>query len=438
MKKLTALLCLVLALVSLSALTADADTETTLWPAYDPETGMWGYIDEQGMWGILAQYTWAGDFKGGCAIVQVGKGPYTCGIIDANANFVLPPMYGVASSQPGISERQDIGPMFYVYDKEGKSGWFNARNRFFSGMVWDYCETCGDQRFITVAKDVGDAWHYGLAWRETGELLVPIADWEMYGFQEGVAVAMSEFMTYIIREDGSVLSLPEGLEAADWFYQDGLLLVMNGDGLYGYVDLNGEIVIEPQFGEAESFRNGYAVGADGGSGWLIDTQGNRLAKDVYFVCGLWADGGIAVEVEGGWAVLNQDGAERFRVAMDEKWQGAVILTEPPLTEGAPWWVLYTFGGVGTSYGLMTADGEWEVEPDWTLFDDCFSGDPMGWQATGYDGGFIDAWGRSVFEQEFLYTEHFNGALARVRFDASAEGYINRSGEVVYSWPMQEE
>ena len=40
MKKLTALLCLVLALVSLSALAADADTETALWPAYDPETGL--------------------------------------------------------------------------------------------------------------------------------------------------------------------------------------------------------------------------------------------------------------------------------------------------------------------------------------------------------------------------------------------------------------
>ena len=40
MKKLTALLCLVLALVSLSALAADAETETALWPAYDPAEGL--------------------------------------------------------------------------------------------------------------------------------------------------------------------------------------------------------------------------------------------------------------------------------------------------------------------------------------------------------------------------------------------------------------
>ena len=436
MKKLTMLLCLVLALVSLSALAADADTETALWPAYDPETGLWGYITEDGAWGIKPRYTRAEEFRGDCAIVQVGQESYTSGIIDADASFVLSPMYGVVSSQPGISERQDIGPLFYVYDKAGKSGWFNGKNRYFSGMVWDYCEACGDQRFITVAKDAGDAWHYSLAWRDTGELLVPVKDWEIYWLQEGVAVAMSESMTFIIREDGSVFSLPEGLEAADWFYQDGLLLVMNGDGLYGYVDLNGEIVIEPQFGEAESFRNGYAVAADGGSGWLIDTQGNRLAKDVYFVCGTWADDGIAVEVEGGWAVLNEDGTERFRVSMDERHLGALVLTKPPLAEGAPWWVLYTFGGVGTSYGLMTADGQWVAEPEWPLYGDRFSNDPMGWQATGYDGSFIDAWGNDLQLGDFLYTEHFNGALARVCFDASTEGYINRSGEVVHSWPMQ--
>ena len=70
MKKLTMLLCLVLALVSLSALAADADTETSLWPAYDPNTGLWGYITEDGTWGIAPQWERAYHFHGGCAIVD--------------------------------------------------------------------------------------------------------------------------------------------------------------------------------------------------------------------------------------------------------------------------------------------------------------------------------------------------------------------------------
>ena len=50
MKKLALFLCLAMALVSLSALAADADTETALWPAYDPNTGLWGYIREDSSW----------------------------------------------------------------------------------------------------------------------------------------------------------------------------------------------------------------------------------------------------------------------------------------------------------------------------------------------------------------------------------------------------
>ena len=51
MKKLLALICLVLGLGSLCAHAADAEPAPTLWPAYDPDTGLWGYITEDGTWG---------------------------------------------------------------------------------------------------------------------------------------------------------------------------------------------------------------------------------------------------------------------------------------------------------------------------------------------------------------------------------------------------
>ena len=55
MKKLTTLICLVMALVSLCACGACADGEPTLWPACAPETGLWGYIREDGAWAIAPQ-----------------------------------------------------------------------------------------------------------------------------------------------------------------------------------------------------------------------------------------------------------------------------------------------------------------------------------------------------------------------------------------------
>ncbi len=44
MKKLTCLICLIMALVSLSALATDADTETSLWPACAPFAGLQGCV----------------------------------------------------------------------------------------------------------------------------------------------------------------------------------------------------------------------------------------------------------------------------------------------------------------------------------------------------------------------------------------------------------
>ena len=62
-------------------------------------------------------------------------------------------------------------------------------------------------------------------------------------------------------------------------------------------------------------------------------------------------------------------------------------------------------------------------------------DPMGWHAAWHQGkwGFIDGAGNTVLP--FIYEDagHFNGALAWVQLDGDTGGYINRSGEVVYSW-----
>ncbi len=72
-KRWTVLLTLILALVSLSALALGEDTETTLWPACDPITGLWGYITEDGAWGNTVLpffYAAAEPFDGSLARVR--------------------------------------------------------------------------------------------------------------------------------------------------------------------------------------------------------------------------------------------------------------------------------------------------------------------------------------------------------------------------------
>lgn len=438
MKKLLALLTLVLALVSPSALAADADTETSLWPAYDPVTGMWGYIDAQGAWGIEARYLHAFEFVNGYAEVRMSDDYTACGIIDKTGAYIFQPDYYINRGTIGFDGRTEND--VYTIDRDGLSGWFDTESGYISGLCWKYVESYDDSPYVLagLGRELTT-----FVDRATGKRLLPLMDMSSYGFYEDVAVVWlgDEDRSVIVDLKGNVIELPEGLGACDTCFSDGMLLVENAEGLYGYVNTAGQLVIEPQYEHGEAFQGGYTVVTKDGGNLLIDKENRVIATGWLYVCGPWADGGIAVEGDNCWAVLNQDGTVRFRVAVEPYEYAKGVITYPPLVEGGPWWVGYWYGGVGIDFGLMTADGVWLVDADdvdhsFTLDNESFSDDPMGWQAAWYDGkwGYIDGAGNTMLP--FIYEEasHFSGALAYVCLDASTEGYINRSGEIVYQWP----
>ena len=436
MKRWIVLFALILTLVALPALAAAADAETALWPACDEETGLWGYIREDGSWGIAPQYRYAYRFMNGYAIVDADD---ASGIIDETGWYVVPPEYSIWEGTIGFDGRKGNG--VFVMERNGRCGWFDTQSGFISGLMWQYVASWDDSPYVQVGinRDMSTFVH-----RATGKRLLPWQDMSTYGFREDVAVvSLGDGDTVLVALDGSITHLPEGLTAADSYVSDGLLPVTDENGLYGYVDTDGQIVIDPQFTDAMNFRCGYAVVNDG---LLIDRTGRVIAEDVQFVCGPWADGSIAVERAGCWAVLNVDGrspagsTERFRIPLEPYAYGRSIITYAPLEDMAPRWVGYAYGGGGTNFGLMTDDGEWLVDADdndvcLCLDNEGFSDDPMGWQGTGYGGGYVDLYGNEVFPAQWYYAEHFDGALARVWFNEewTGAGYINRDGEMVYQW-----
>lgn len=446
MKRSLAFIGMLMALLSLCALPACAAGETALWPAYAPEAGLWGYIDEAGAWAIKPQYAQAQRFANGYAIVRAEGAD---GIIDETGAYALPPEYTIWEGTVGFDGREGNG--VYIVTQDDLSGWFDTESGFFSGMDWAFVESYDDSPYVLASVDRDRS---TFAHRATGELLLPLQDMFSYGFHEGVAVVSTgDDETVLVALDGGVTPLPAELTAADSYVCDGLLPVTDASGLYGYVDTAGQVVIAPQFTEAGNFRCGHAVVNDG---LLIDRTGRVIAEDVQHVCGPWAAGdqslaggrspagnqslSIAVERAGCWAVLNADGTERFRIPLAPYAYGRSIITYPLLAEEAPRWVGYAYGGGGIHFGLMTAEGEWLADPSdkaerLSLDNDVFSGDPMGWQGTGYAGGYVDLYGNEVFPAQWYYAEHFDGALARVWLneDWTAAGYINRDGEMVYQW-----
>lgn len=434
-------------LALLMLLGAAARAEAPLcWPAYDEETGLWGYIAETGEWRIAPQFGQAEHFHEGCAIVDMNSDPdegtYTLGIIDETGAFLLEPAYYVFDFCD-----TDTGPVYFVMGEAedgAPMGWFNIPNRFFSGLHWDECFASVDTPYVMVYEGMLE----GLADRATGELVLPLEysytglyDW---GIDDGFIVAQLEETgaCELIELGVGPVALPEDVTID---YYPGVtegLLPFEKDGLYGYMNTSGVIVLDAQYDLADGFDDGYAEVSlldEPEKFVVIDRQGRIILRDVKEngCYGLIGDALYVNWDDDTWGLVNQDGTVRCRYAYPEG-----VFTEW-LEEAAPdgpLWLRYDLGDEECLWGLLSREGAILVEPQWTLHMDNLSTDPMGWQAAGLDGkwGYLDAYGQPVLPFDYEAAAHFEGALARVRFSESEEGYINRAGEAVFGWTMAED
>ena len=437
MKKLLAAICLVLALLGAFALAEDTDTVPALWPACDPVTGLWGYVDAQGAWAIAPQWEKAYHFHGGCAIVDTADASAwdamnTQGIIDETGTYLLEPAYCVDDA----CCLDGAGLLYLVsrLDETWASGWFSIPNRYFSGLHWTECYAAADTPYIQINLDYSVS---GLADRATGEVVVPMIysytalsdDGSGSGFI--VAERADTGGCELIEIGAGPVALPEGvyLDYVVGVVDSGLVTFCTEDDLQGYLNTSGEIVLDVQYWAAGEFRDGYArVTLLDGTHAVIDCMGRVVLTGMTNYLGV-IDGALLVEWEDDtWGLVEPDGAVRCRHRLPE---GALFARLMDLSADAPLWVQYALNDDAYTWGLMSREGELLDGPCW----ENFSGTGGGLAAVCQDGrwGYVDPWGNQVLPFLYAYAGPFEGALARVTFDDGGEGYINRQGEAVCSW-----
>ena len=89
----------------------------------------------------------------------------------------------------------------------------------------------------------------------------------------------------VMDNDLNELKTVENLDLENSYHwvvsDDGVILVVTADGLYGYLDTDGEWLIEPEYTYAEPFKNGYAVARIDGKMGIIDEEGNWIVEPAY-------------------------------------------------------------------------------------------------------------------------------------------------------------
>ncbi len=300
---------MILCLLPVLAPAEQEPASKALFPA-EGEEGRWGYVNREGIFVIPPQFDYAFGFRGNYAEVVVFPDGYAgdrnphysgcSGLIDRNGVFVLEPVYDVdAGYDQMFYGGRDTGIWCITAGREDAGdqleGWFDIGSGYFSGLVWQYVwGWVSDSRLIPV---VDERFRSGYADRTTGELVIPCQyEWlDPSCFYGGVASVsmMNEdsdggTACFLIDETGNTIPLPEGLFAVPYEgAHSGLVMVADHENAmmydegnrYGFVDVQGHLVIEPQYIAAQHFFEGIAGGQVPEGDWgHIDSAGTVLER----------------------------------------------------------------------------------------------------------------------------------------------------------------
>ena len=188
------------------------------------------------------------------------------------------------------------------------------------------------------------------------------------------------------------------------------------NGSWGYMDLAGDVQIEPQYENAMMFSEGLAgVQIDGQWGY-IDPGGNMVIEPRYDYAG-WMnnydfhDGMAMVEVDDLWGFIDIRGDIVVELQYEEMpW---------PFSDGL------ACVEVNRKHGFIDTSGEWVIEPvmdTWTNFSEGLA--PYSEDRRTY--GYIDKTGAWAIEPQFEMAGWFSEGLAPVQADG-LWGYIDKTG-----------
>ena len=227
-----------------------------------------------------------------------------------------------------------------------------------------------------------------------------------------------------------------------------LVDVVLAGGKWGFIDTQGNVVIEPRFGRVRKFSCGMA-GVRMKQRWgFIDAKGQWAIEPQFQNVGDFSEGLAPVRVDGKWGYVDQAGNMRIPPRFD--WSGRFVegvalakldglygyvdhtgALRIPARYGSATEVSGGYAGVLTEkgWGYIRHDGTFAIAPK---FEKVSWGFREGLAAATKDGkwGFINTKGRFVIEPKFEELVWcFSDGLARVKL-AGKYGYVDKTGRVL--------
>jgi hypothetical protein len=290
----------------------------------------WGYINRRGKIVISPRFDIACEFREGLAVFGVitskldcGCTEYDVGYIDATGQVVIAPYRGFGSNfSEGLAAAtiykrprwlENIG----LGDNAPKDGFIDKQGRIVIAASFDSARSFHEGRACVVIENSSGR-DCGFI-DKTGALVIPAQFYSAEDFQNGLAKVEVFFgnqrLYGWINKKGQTVINPIYRAAGD--FKESLAAV-NLNGKWGFIDRNGKIVITPQFappvadihepsGEylvesagAYSFSEGLAAACKDGKYGFINKEGNWIIEPQWLDARCFNEGLAAVAKGGHW------------------------------------------------------------------------------------------------------------------------------------------
>jgi hypothetical protein len=276
--------------------------------------GRWGYIDRNGSEVIPVRYRTAESFHNGVAIVDSGLPDHPIGVIDTSGSWVTQPIFRSLSAADGpdgllLGQKEPAGG-FGFYDRSG--------NLVLGPYFLAFSFSQGRARVKTGVRSGSDDW--------------------------------------LIDASGTLL--PKKPVVLDGLrFSDGMIAIRQ-DRKLGYMDVDGNIAIEPRYDQGGAFSEGLA----------------------------------AVQSEGHWTFIDKTGA------VTAEFPGGIAFAEP-LSDGLSL-VSADRDQPGRKFGYVDRNGHWAIKPAWDDAQPFHDG--LAYVGNWKDGkvAYIDHQGKSIWKGRY--------------------------------------
>ncbi len=248
------------------------------------ERGGYGYINNKGEIVIEPQFDYADDFSEGRAVVMLEKkkkGHSKYGVINEKGQLVFRIELGEPDTQYNegvLKVRGEYYENSVYYDINGKIIYYNE---IFPGAEF----TDGyDSVWVGRKNKIGFL-------NRNGKITVDTIFSNICKVGSGYAIVTKDGIDYLLDSSGKLIETScfkgndEYSQKSKRFSDHGIiqygLIAVKLDGVWGYMNTKGNLVIKPQFVRAHNFSDGLALVSLKGRYGYIDTTGKYIIKPKY-------------------------------------------------------------------------------------------------------------------------------------------------------------